>query len=102
MMKGVIAMINMTKRRGAKITKRSKRRGAAALRRAKVHRVKQQVLTPDLITSVAPKSSTQIKYLTDLNVASFLVKLNGKDIRYLHPAEKWLVWDGKRWAEDKT
>jgi putative DNA primase/helicase len=98
-------MINMTKRRNAKTTKRPKRRSAAVRRtRARNEKSKNQpiVVTPDFSTSVEPKNSTPIKYLTDLNVASFLVKLHGKDIRYLHPAGRWLVWDGKRWGEDST
>ena len=76
-------IIDINKRRHSKKTKRAKSRSTG--------------------TAVKPpKNSTPIKYLTDLKVAEIFVRRHGKDIRYLHPAEKWLVWDGTRWAEDKT
>jgi putative DNA primase/helicase len=31
-----------------------------------------------------------------------LVRLHGQHIRYCWPWQKWLVWDGTRWAEDVT
>ncbi len=40
--------------------------------------------------------------LTDLGNARRLVTLHGKDLRYVHPWKKWLVWDGKRWTTDAT
>ena len=40
--------------------------------------------------------------LTDTGNASFFAKLHGKDVRYCHTSRKWLIWEGKRWAQDKT
>lgn len=40
--------------------------------------------------------------LTDLGNARRLVKRHGQDIRYCHPWEKWLVWDGTRWVFDTS
>lgn len=39
--------------------------------------------------------------LTDLGNAERLVDLHGSRIRYCHPWETWLVWDGRRWARDR-
>jgi D5 N terminal like len=41
-------------------------------------------------------------HLTDLGNARRVVKRHGSDLRYVHPWKTWLVWDGKRWAEDVT
>jgi putative DNA primase/helicase len=41
-------------------------------------------------------------HLTDMGNAWRLVRLHGQDIRYCWPWQKWLVWDGTRWAEDVT
>ena len=40
--------------------------------------------------------------LTDWGNAQRLVSLFGSELRYCHPWQKWLVWDGKRWAIDET
>ncbi|MBU3967475.1 MAG: hypothetical protein KKG76_08890 [Euryarchaeota archaeon] len=39
---------------------------------------------------------------TDLGNARRLVQLVEGDARYCHPYKAWLVWNGKRWVEDKT
>lgn len=39
---------------------------------------------------------------TDLGNAERLVDQHGEDIRYFTPAKTWFVWDGARWAEDRT
>jgi putative DNA primase/helicase len=39
---------------------------------------------------------------TDLGNARRLVAQHGTDLRYIHPWKTWLVWDGRRWAEDTT
>jgi putative DNA primase/helicase len=39
---------------------------------------------------------------TDLGNARHLVSRHGKELRYCPAWGKWLVWDGKRWAIDKT
>ena len=39
---------------------------------------------------------------TDTGNASFFANLCGQDIRYSHTSRKWFIWDGKRWAVDKT
>ena len=40
--------------------------------------------------------------LTDLGNGEHFVAMHGTDVRYCHPWNKWLVWDGKRWALDQT
>ncbi|MBE0427910.1 MAG: hypothetical protein IBX72_14850 [Nitrospirae bacterium] len=39
---------------------------------------------------------------TDLGNAKRLVALIDGDARYCYPYKGWLIWNGKRWAEDKT
>jgi putative DNA primase/helicase len=39
---------------------------------------------------------------TDLGNARRLVRLHGAGLRYCSARGVWLVWDGKRWAEDET
>ena len=39
---------------------------------------------------------------TDTGNEWFFATLYGQDIRYCHTSRKWLIWDGKRWAADKT
>jgi putative DNA primase/helicase len=41
-------------------------------------------------------------HLTDLGNARRVVQRHGQDIRFCHPWKRWLLWDGKRWAEDAT
>lgn len=38
---------------------------------------------------------------TELANARRLVALHGEEIRYCFPLERWLVWDGRRWAFDE-
>jgi putative DNA primase/helicase len=38
----------------------------------------------------------------DSGNAERLIRRYGGDLRYCHDFRKWLVWDGKRWAVDKT
>jgi putative DNA primase/helicase len=40
--------------------------------------------------------------LTDLGNAKRFVERHGQDIRYCIQWDKWMVWDGKRWAIDTT
>jgi putative DNA primase/helicase len=40
--------------------------------------------------------------LTDLGNGERLAHRHGRDLRYVHPWKKWLVWDGRRWKEDNT
>ena len=40
--------------------------------------------------------------LTDLGNAERLVHNFGSESRYCHAWKNWLIWDGKRWAVDKT
>lgn len=39
---------------------------------------------------------------TDLGNARRLVAAYGRELRYVPPWKKWLVWDGLRWAKDRT
>jgi putative DNA primase/helicase len=40
--------------------------------------------------------------LTDLGNAERLVRHHGDSLRFCHPWGKWLTWDGRRWATDRT
>jgi putative DNA primase/helicase len=40
--------------------------------------------------------------MTDLGNAERLVARHVRDLRYCHPWDCWLVWDGRRWAIDKA
>src|SRR5687768_1713842 len=48
-----------------------------------------------------PNQASSIQ-LTDLGNAKIFAMRHGKDIRFCCTSKKWLIWDGKRWAEDKT
>lgn len=48
------------------------------------------------------KTTTPVFKLTDLGNAERLVFYHGKDIRYCHTWKCWMIWDGTRWAMDKT
>src|SRR5262245_27551117 len=37
---------------------------------------------------------------TDVANAQHLIDFYGNSMRYCHTWKRWLVWDGKRWAED--
>ena len=39
---------------------------------------------------------------TDVGNARRFVALHGRDLRFCHPWERWLVWTGKRWSEDQS
>lgn len=41
-------------------------------------------------------------HTTDTGNAERLVARHGADLRYCHPWQKWLVWDGCRWSVDGT
>jgi P4 family phage/plasmid primase-like protien len=41
-------------------------------------------------------------HLTDDGNARRVVKRHGRDLRFCHPWRTWLIWDGRRWAEDQT
>jgi putative DNA primase/helicase len=40
--------------------------------------------------------------LTDMGNGERLIHAHGRDLRYVHPWSKWLVWDEKRWVVDNT
>ena len=39
---------------------------------------------------------------TDTGNATFFANLYRQDVRYCHTSRKWLIWNGKRWIEDRT
>lgn len=49
-----------------------------------------------------PKSATVSFNLTDLGNAERLASRHGSEIRYCHAKKCWFVWDGQRWAEDRS
>jgi putative DNA primase/helicase len=40
--------------------------------------------------------------MTELGYAKRLIAVYGDRLRYVPAWQRWLVWDGKRWAQDKT
>jgi putative DNA primase/helicase len=57
--------------------------------------------------SLAPPSPTlgpkQVRFqLTDIGNAERFVERHGEDVRYVDEWSRWLVWDGRRWATDRT
>jgi putative DNA primase/helicase len=40
--------------------------------------------------------------LDDVGNAQRLVDRHGRDLRYVFPWQRWLVWDGRRWIADDT
>jgi P4 family phage/plasmid primase-like protien len=49
-----------------------------------------------------PEAGTPRFHLTDLGNAERLVSRYGRSLRYCHPWSKWVVWDTRRWAIDRT
>jgi putative DNA primase/helicase len=52
--------------------------------------------------SAATATQTERFALTDLGNAERLIARYGPDLRFCHPWRKWIVWDGRRWAIDRT
>lgn len=48
-----------------------------------------------------PKHDDQDIRETDTGNARRLVNLSGRDIRFVHESGNWLIWNEKRWSEDK-
>jgi phage/plasmid-associated DNA primase len=48
------------------------------------------------------KAAEAAEKTTDQGNAKRLIKLYGARIRYVYETKTWLVWDGSRWALDKT
>ncbi len=48
------------------------------------------------------KRETYEYHATDLGNAKRLVDHVSGDVRYCYPYQQWYVWNGRRWAEDKT
>jgi hypothetical protein len=58
----------------------------------------------DEAAATAPQGADEGEpvHLTDIGNAKRLVRRHGRDLLHCHPWQKWLVWDGTRWATDKT
>jgi len=52
--------------------------------------------------STAELAAPETENLTDLGNARRLVRHHAQDLRYCHPWDKWLIWDGRRWIQDTT
>lgn len=62
-----------------------------------------EVQAPDAAAPNGPRARTSIFYATtDLGNAERLVQRHGDDLRYCHPWDSWLVWEGRRWGMDRT
>lgn len=53
-------------------------------------------------TRVIPPASPGYYGLTDLGNAQRLIFRHGRDIRFCHTWDKWLIWDSARWRPDMT
>ena len=51
-------------------------------------------------TTPQPEPIPDRENLTDLGNALRLVRTRGRDLRYVGPWGKWLIWDGTRWEVD--
>ncbi len=53
-------------------------------------------------TEAKPKKPKKafLANLTEVGNGKRLVRLYGKDLRYVHKWRKWLAWDGRRWSVD--
>ena len=116
----VIGKISRTKRRGEKAEKAAEKRAEARVD----HRTAGTAGGPGDGSSNGPDGHTPVvpvggpgadagtdRYnpggpdgwpLTDLGNAERLVVAHGDDLRFCHPWQAWLVWDGGRWAADDT
>jgi P4 family phage/plasmid primase-like protien len=56
---------------------------------------------PPAATDANPSQQGDI-HTTDRGHAKRVVKRHGADLHYAHPWKSWLIWDGRRWAEDQT
>ncbi|QTA79840.1 DNA primase [Desulfonema limicola] len=56
----------------------------------------------EIYTEPSSSDKPQTFPLTDLGNAERMVALCGDDIRYCHAWGSWLIWDGKRWINDRT
>lgn len=54
------------------------------------------------VRSDSASSSGEETRLTDLGNAERFVQDHGGDVRYVHPWNAWLLFDGKRWLRDET
>jgi len=59
-------------------------------------------VTPEDSRSVPYESDIPAFNRTDLGNAERLIAHHGNELRYVHPWNKWLVWDGTRWKPDTT
>jgi|GEM_PF-1418905 len=85
------------------VTRRARPRTVTS-KRAAVSRsvtVAKDVGAPGAGTADEP-SRDQPERDTDLGNARRLVRLHGDDFQYCPARRVWLVWDGRRWADDET
>lgn len=60
-----------------------------------------EILTPEEQEQLIGKDEPQFNY-TDVGNGKRLIARHGRDIKFCHSWNKWLVWDGKRWKIDDT
>jgi P4 family phage/plasmid primase-like protien len=76
----------------------------AALKEAKARNIMAGVrlleVEPGRPFGDGSEAANRIERLTDLGNARRLVRLHGRDIRYVHQRGLWLLWDGLRWRFD--
>jgi putative DNA primase/helicase len=53
-------------------------------------------------TSQEPAKPNPFFNLTDIGNAERLAHYYADQLKYCHPWNKWVVWDGKKWSEDDT
>ncbi len=62
----------------------------------------ERVLEPVSDVGRIPAEPARGYRRTDLGNAERLVARHGDDLRYCHPWQRWLVWDGRRWRPDDS
>ena len=70
---------------------------AGMLDSARVLKAVEQMSRDDVVTGQLAELPA-----TDLGNAQRLTARHGRDLRYVKPWNRWLVWDGRRWAQDNT
>lgn len=48
------------------------------------------------------KKSEETETVTDVDAANIFISHFGKDFAFCEPWRKWMVWDGRRWVQDRV
>ena len=64
---------------------------------SKVREAVERMTRDDVVTRQLGELPT-----TDLGNAQRLTTRHGRELRYIQPWRRWLVWDGRRWSQDQN